>query len=67
MPAADVAVDAVDKSSCSTVACEHWTDYYAVAADEMAEKRPIVAAAAAERHTKANSIGCWPDYLPGLY
>ena len=66
MSAADVAVDAVDKSSCSTVACEHWTDYYAVAADEMAEKPPIVAAAA-ERQTKANSTGCWPDYLPGLY
>lgn len=61
MSAADVAADAVDKSSCNTVACEHWTDYYG---DETSEKRPIVAAAA-ERHTKANSSGCWPDYLRG--
>lgn len=66
MSAADVAVDAVDKSSCSTVACEHWTGYYAEAADETTEKRPI-AAVVAERHTKANLTGCWPDYLRGLY
>lgn len=66
MSAVDVAVDAVDKSSCNTVACEHWTDYYAVAADETTEKPPI-AAVVAERHTKANSTGCWPDYLRGLY
>lgn len=64
--AADVAVDAVDKSSCNTVEYEHWTDCYAEAGDETTEKRPI-AAVVAERHTKANSTGCWPDYLRGLY